>query len=274
MINTGIGFATELRARRAIEALLQLDVPQAAVLRDGMRASSRRRARARRHHRAEAGSQVPADARLIESADVHVNEAPLTGESLPYRSSPTELAADTPLAERTTWCSRARPSPRGLAARVVATGGGTEVGRIGELTSIVEYERTPLERRLDALGRRLVWLALGIAALVAGLVACRARRSDMVLETGIALAVAAVPEALPAVATIALAVGMHRMAARHALVRCLPAVESLGSTTVVCTDKTRTLTSGDMTIVRMWAAGDVSMLIFTGQAHGTVPHAR
>ena len=118
----------------------------------------------------------------------------------------------------------------------------------------MKEEPTPLERRLDALGHRLVWLALGVAAVVAGLEAAHGEPIGVVIETGIALAVAAVPEALPVVATIALAVGLRRMARRHALVRRLPSVEALGSTTVICTDKTRTLTSGDMTVVRVWTA--------------------
>ena len=119
----------------------------------------------------------------------------------------------------------------------------------------MQEERTPLERRLDALGHRLVWLTLGVAAVVSILGLLQGVPIGLVVETGIALAVAAVPEALPAVATIALAVGMRRMARRHALVRRLPAVETLGSTTVVCTDKTKTLTSGEMTVVRVWTAG-------------------
>ena len=118
----------------------------------------------------------------------------------------------------------------------------------------VPDERTPLERRLDALGRRLVWLALGVAVVVAGLEALHGGSLALVVETGLALAVAAVPEALPAVATIALAVGVRRMANRQALVRRLPSVEALGSTTVICTDKTRTLTSGEMSVGRIWTA--------------------
>jgi Ca2+-transporting ATPase len=140
-------------------------------------------------------------------------------------------------------------------AAVTATGPSTELGRIGSLVASVPETQTPLERRLDSLGRRLVWLALGVAALVASLEALRGAPLGLVVQTGIALAVAAVPEALPAVATIALAVGMWRMARRHVLVRRLPVVETLGSTTVVCSDKTRTLTSGVMTVVTVWACG-------------------
>ena len=144
---------------------------------------------------------------------------------------------------------------------MIATGAQTEVGRIGTLVGSVQEERTPLERRLDALGHRLVWLTLGVAGVVSILGALQGVPIGLVVETGIALAVAAVPEALPAVATIALAVGMRRMARRHALVRRLPAVETLGSTTVICTDKTRTLTSGEMTVVRVWTSGrEVDML--------------
>jgi Ca2+-transporting ATPase len=119
----------------------------------------------------------------------------------------------------------------------------------------VAEENTPLERRLDALGRRLVGVALGVAAVVGLLGVLQGESWWLMLETAIALAVAAVPEGLPAVATIALAVGLRRMAHRHALVRKLSAVEALGSTTVVCTDKTRTLTSGDMSVARIWARG-------------------
>ena len=137
-------------------------------------------------------------------------------------------------------------------AVVTATGALTEVGRIGVLTSGIEPEPTPLERKLDVLGRRLVWITLVIAGARRRPGPAARTAGSLVLETAIALAVAAVPEALPAVATIALAIGMHRMARRHALVRRLPAVEALGATTVVCTDKTRTLTSGQMRVVRIW----------------------
>src|SRR5262249_26643445 len=166
------------------------------------------------------------------------------------------LPTDTPLAERTNMVYKGTTVAAGTArVLVTATGPATELGRIGALVGGLRDEPTPLERRLDELGRRLVCLTIAVAALVAILGAVQGLPLALVLETGIALAVAAVPEALPAVATIALAVGVRRMARRHALVRRLPAVESLGSTTVVCTDKTRTLTSGEMTLVRVWTAG-------------------
>ena len=258
-INTVIGFTTELRARRAIAAILQLDVPRATVVRDGaLRVVPAHDVVPGDVIELKPGHQVAADARVIESTDLHANEAALTGESLPSsKRADQTLPADTPLADRGNVVYGGTTVTSGVGRGVVvATGPATEVGRIGELTGSVEIGRTPLERRLDALGRVLVWLALGVAALVAALAALQRAPLDLIIETGIALAVAAVPEALPAVATIALAVGLRRMAARNALVRRLPAVESLGSTTVVCTDKTRTLTSGDMAVVRVWAGGN------------------
>ncbi|HEX8031058.1 MAG TPA: cation-transporting P-type ATPase, partial [Vicinamibacterales bacterium] len=132
-------------------------------------------------------------------------------------------------------------------------------GNINRLVSSVEPDRTPLERRLDALGRRLAWLALLAAAVVSALAYRQGLPADLILKTGLALAVASVPEALPAVATIALAVGVHRMARRRVLIRRLPVVESLGSTTVICADKTRTLTSGEMTVVRLWAGREYDL---------------
>ena len=203
-----------------------------------------------------AGQAVPADARLVSATDLRATEAALTGESLPSaKQDDVTLDPDTPLAERVNMVYKGTTIAAGLGRAVVtATGLSTELGRIGALVASVPDERTPLERRLDALGRRLVWLALGVAAVVAGLEALHGGSLRLVIETGLALAVAAVPEALPAVATIALAVGVRRMANRHALVRRLPSVEALGSTTVICTDKTRTLTSGEMSVVRIWTA--------------------
>jgi Ca2+-transporting ATPase len=256
-VNTAVGFLTELRARRAMDALLDFETPRTTVVRDG---------HAHVINSSElvpgdvveliAGQAVPADARLISSAEMRTVEAPLTGESLPVsKDARATLAPDTVLAERTNMIYTGTTVAGGTGRAVVtATGTATELGRIGALVAAVREERTPLQRRLDILGRRLVWLALSVAGLVAALEAAHGAPRGLVIETAIALAVAAVPEALPAVVTIALAVGLRRMANRHALVRRLPSVEALGSTTVICTDKTRTLTSGDMAVVRIWAA--------------------
>jgi Ca2+-transporting ATPase len=258
IINTGIGFATEWRARRAMDALLQFDVPRAVVIRDGvLRVVPAHLLVVGDLIELNPGQHVPADARLLETSDLRTSEATLTGESAPVsKHAHADVPPDAPVADRVTMVYKGTTVAAGMARAVItATGASTEVGRIGTLVAGLHDEPTPLERRLDALGRRLVWLALGVAAAISGLNAWHGAPLAAVIETGLALAVAAVPEALPAVATIALAIGVRRMARRHALVRRLPAVEALGSATVVCTDKTRTLTSGDMSVVHVWTAG-------------------
>jgi Ca2+-transporting ATPase len=263
VINTLIGFVTEWQARRAMEALRDLDTPRASAVRNGhLRVIDAQALVPGDVIELSAGHQVPADARVIQESDLRTTEAALTGESLPVsKVADVALDAATPLADRQNMVFKGTTVAAGTArAVVISTGAQTEVGRIGTLVGSVKEGPTPLERRLDALGRRLVWMALGVAAIVAALGAIQGAPLALVIETGIALAVAAVPEALPAVATIALAVGMRRMARRHALVRRLAAVETLGSTTVICTDKTRTLTSGEMTVVRLWtASGEIAL---------------
>ncbi len=258
VINTAIGFITEFKARRAMEALLKLEAAKATVVRGGAAAVIDA------HQLVpgdivllDAGAHVPADGRVIEGNELRINEAPLTGESMPVsKHADRALAEDTPLADRKTMVYKGTAVSGGTARVVVtATGAATELGKIGALVEGVQEERTPLETRLDALGHRLIWLALIVAGVVAGLGAMQGAPLNLVIETGLALAIAAVPEALPTVVTIALAVGMRRMARRNALVRRLPAVETLGSTTVVCTDKTLTLTTGEMTLSRVWIAG-------------------
>jgi Ca2+-transporting ATPase len=269
VINALIGFVTELRARRAMEALLQFNVPRASVVRGGyLRTIAAEQLVPGDVIELNPGQHVAADARLVHSVDLRVVEAALTGESLPIsKVFDVVLPADTPLAERTNMVYKGTTIAAGTTrAVVIATGSTTEIGRIGALVGSLHEERTPLERRLDALGHRLAWLALAVAAVVSALGALQGVPLALVVQTGLALAVAAVPEALPAVATIALAVGLRRMARRHALVRRLPAVEALGSTTVVCTDKTRTLTSGEMSVVHVWTAGQE----FSLQGHETV----
>jgi Ca2+-transporting ATPase len=257
-INTLIGFAVELRARRAMEALLSYEVPEARVLRDGeLRAISADRLVPGDVVELVEGDNVPADARVLAAAELQLNEAALTGESFPVGKS--ELPVPDPmtvLADRTSMLYAATSVYVGRArAVVVGTGSDTQIGRIGTLLATVEAGKTPLETRLDRLGARLVWLTLGVAGAVTLLGVLRGAPFARMLETGIALAIAAAPEGLPAVATIALAVGLKRMARRNALVRRLAAVEALGATTVVCTDKTGTLTSGEMVATRI-ASGD------------------
>ncbi len=270
VVNTTIGFLVELRARRAMEALLGLEVTHATVVRDGQAATIAARDVVPGDVIVlEAGAAVPADARVLEAAELRVIEAALTGESVP-RSKAAEAVHDaaTPIAERTNMLYKATTVAAGHGrALVVATGMQTEVGRIGRMTGGIEDEKTPLEIRLDALGRRLVWITLAIAAAVIGLGLLRGLDTLHMIETGVALAIAAVPEGLPAVATIALGLGLRRMARRHALVRRLPAVEALGSATVVCTDKTGTLTAGEMMVTRLWVP-DLE-IAFTG--HGYAP---
>jgi Ca2+-transporting ATPase len=167
-----------------------------------------------------------------------------------------EDGGDVSLAERTSMIYKGTLIAAGSGrAAVAATGVDTEIGQLSKLVAETEAAETPLERRLDDLGRRLVWLTLGVAAVVTGLGVLRGEDVWLMLETGIALAIAAVPEGLPVVATIALAFGVRRMARRRALVRRLPAVETLGSATLICTDKTGTLTAGEMTVTAMAVAG-------------------
>ncbi|HUF27015.1 MAG TPA: HAD-IC family P-type ATPase [Gemmatimonadaceae bacterium] len=265
-INTLLGFSIEIRARRAMEALLHLDVPRATVIRAGrVREIDARELVPGDVIRVEPGQAVPADARVIEAADLRVDEAPLTGESLPVDKGTEPVADSTPLPDRRNMLYKGTTILAGTgSAVVVATGMATEVGLIGGMVGRIPDERTPLERRLDVLGRRLIWLALAAGALVTALGALRGMPLSDMVRTGIALAIAAVPEGLPAVSTIALAVGVHRMARRHALVRRLPSVETLGSVTVICTDKTGTLTAGEMTVTVILVAGREIAISGTG----------
>ena len=251
VINVAIGFWTEMRARRALDALIRLEVPRARVLREGVpEAIDARQLVPGDVIVLESGDAIPADARLVDAHEARVDEAALTGESLPVaKHADAEIDAAVPLPERATMLYRGTSLVAGTARGVVvATGETTELGRIGVLVRSVDAERTPLERRLDRLGRRLIGAALAVGALVTVLGVLRGETWDAMLKTGLALAIAAVPEGLPATITIALAVGVHRMARRGVLTRRLPAVESLGAATIICTDKTGTLTAGRQTI--------------------------
>ena len=258
VINASIGFVTEWRARQAMHALLQLEVPRATVLRDGgLRDLDARELIPGDVIELEAGQGVPADARLLSAAELSAIEAALTGESLPVPKRPdVVLAANTSLSERETMVYKATAIATGRGrAVVVATGRNTEVGRIGDLVQGVKETKTPLELRLDQLGNRLIWVTGGAVGAVGGVGLLRGEPLARMVELGITLAVAAVPEGLLAIATITMAVGVRRMARRHASIRRLPVVETLGAITVVCTDKTGTLTTGEMTATTLWVAG-------------------
>ena len=268
-LNVAIGFATELRALQAITGLLELQALRATVVRDGeVREIDARELVPGDVIAIEAGEAVAADARLISATALRSAESVLTGESFPVdKNENAMLAAYTPLPARETMLYQGTTVVSGSArAMVVATGGATEMGRIGALTSTVAVAKTPLERRLDSLGRRLAIAAVGIAIVIAAFALLHGESLATVLQMGIAVAIAAVPEGLPAVVTVAMAVGVWRMARRRALVRRLPAVESLGSTTVICTDKTGTLTAGEQTAVELWIAGRYMTLTGTGYA--------
>jgi len=271
-INVALGLATELPARRAMQALLSLEVPRPTVLRDGRPEQIDAREVVRGDVIVlEAGQSVPADARLLDTVETRATEAALTGESLPVaKDAEAVLPADTSLAERRNMVYRGTTVADGAArAVVVETGLRTEIGRIGALIATLTVEPTPLERRLAVLGRRLAVVALSVAALVAVLGRFRGHSWEEVVQLALALGIAAVPEGLAVVATVALAIGMRRMARRRALVRRLAIVETLGSTTVVCTDKTGTLTTGQMTATTVVADGHEIQITGTGYApHG------
>lgn len=268
LVNTALGFVTELRATRAMEALRGLEAPTTRVVRDGeVREVEARELVPGDVVELEAGDAVPADARLLEAEELRTDEAALTGESVPADKEAAAVLPDAaPLPGRINEVHQGTTVVAGRARAVVtATGARTHLGRIGALVEGVEEEPTPLEERLDDLGRRLVWIALGVAALVTAVGVLRGAPLVRMLEAGVALAVAAVPEGLPAVVTVTLAMGMWRMARRQALVRRLPAIEALGSATVICTDKTGTLTAGRMTVTELSAGGET--FLFTGRGY-------
>lgn len=249
-----LGFIQEYRAERAIEALREMAAPTVIVIRDGREMEIAARDLVQGDIiLLQAGDKVAADARLLESVNLQTDEAALTGESLPVHKKIKALPEEAlSLGDRSNMVFGGTIVTYGRGRGiVVATGMNTEVGQIAEMLQTVETGRTPLQRNLDRVGRVLAQAALGIVAVV---VAVGFFRDEPLLEMfifGIALAVAAVPEALPAVVTISLAIGVQRMVKRNALVRRLPAVETLGSTSVICSDKTGTLTRDEMTVRRL-----------------------
>ncbi len=257
LINAVIGFVQESKAEAAIEALSRMVVTEAAVLRD----QERRKVDARQLVvgdvvTLQSGDKVPADLRLIRVRELRTEEAPLTGESLPVEKRAGELPADTLLGDRRNMAFAGTLVTYGQAEGVVvAIGDRTQTGRIARLIRDADDLATPLTRKIAHLSHRLLWIILGFTALavIAGL--WHGQDWAYVFKAAVALAVGAIPEGLPAAVTITLAVGVSRMAKRNAIVRKLPAVETLGSTTVICSDKTGTLTENKMTVRAAWVDG-------------------
>lgn len=257
LVNATIGFLQESKAAKALEALSKMTVTEARVLRSG------------EIHQIpsvelvpgdiillQSGDKVPADLRLMRSRDLQIDESTLTGESAPVPKAAETLPANTPLAERrnlaysTTLVTYGQG--RGI---VVATGAKTEVGRISTLVSTADVLETPLTRKISAFSRLLLIVILVLAALTFAVGVMRGQSGFDMFMAAVALAVGAIPEGLPAAVTITLAIGVSRMARRRAIIRKLPAVETLGSTTTICSDKTGTLTVNQMTVREVYAAG-------------------
>jgi Ca2+-transporting ATPase len=261
-----LGFIQEFKAERALEALKKMLSPTITVLRGG------------REEEIpsielvpgdilllEAGDKIPTDARLIENHSLRCDEAPLTGESVPVGKDIRPLPADVSISDRKNMVFTGTTVTYGRGKAVVtSTGMNTEFGKIAEEVMAVKTEKTPLEKRTDEIGKWLGIISFGICFLVAGVSVVReilqGGKIDLafivtMVMFAVSLAVAAVPEALAAIVTGALAIGMHQMAQRNALVRKMPAVETLGCTTVICSDKTGTLTKGEMTVRKIFTGG-------------------
>ena len=276
VLNALIGIIQDRRAEQALAALHKLTAPEAHVIRDGS-------------HQVipaielvpgdlvilETGNYVPADVRLLEAINLRIEEAALTGESIPgKKDASVRLAADIPPGDRknTAFMGTIVRYGRGKGV-VTSTGMNTQIGMIAEMLQSVEQEPTPLQKRLDQLGKTLGWAALAVCGLVFLVGWIRGSNPLDMFLIAVSLAIAAVPEGLPAVVTISLALGMREMIGRNALIRRLSSVETLGSATVICSDKTGTLTQNEMTVTRMWVDGEYIDISGSGYApYGSFLH--
>ncbi len=267
LLNALLGFTQEYRAEKAMAALSRLAAPVVKVRRDGgVREIPARELVPGDVLLLESGDRVPADARLVEGHSLRTDESTLTGESAPVEKSPDPLPdPDLPVGDRRNSLYLGTTVVHGRATAVATgTGRDTELGRIARMLSGVRREATPLQRRMADLGRNLALLAFAIVALVFGMGLLRGEDPVLLFLTAVSLAVAAIPEGLPAVLTIILALGSQRMLARRALIRKLPAVETLGSVTVICSDKTGTLTRNRMDVSEIHSSG--RRIVFTPDA--------
>jgi Ca2+-transporting ATPase len=268
-INAIVGFLQEAKAEKAIEALAKMVATETTVRRNG---------RKLRIHSEQlvpgdvvllqSGDRVPADLRLFHVRNLHVDESALTGESLPVAKHPDPLALATVLADRKNLASTGTLVTGGQAEGVVrAIGDQTEAGRISHLISSAVELTTPLTKKIAQFSKLVLWVIVGVAAATFALGVARGEKPVEMFMAAVALAVGAIPEGLPAAVTIVLAIGVSRMARRQAIIRKLPAVETLGSTTVICSDKTGTLTENQMTVQEILAGGK----LYEVTGHGYEP---
>jgi len=257
LFNASLGFYQEFRAEKILDALKGMLAQQSRVKRDGVKAEIMAEHVVRGDLvLLEAGDRVPADGRLVATHGLEIDESSLTGESVASVKGTHALEHETPLADRANQAFMNTVVTRGRGEMLVtATGGATEMGRIVGMLETALEGRTPLQERLDQLGRRLALIAGVVVAFILVMGVVRGEPLAQIILTAVALAVAAIPEGLPAVVTVTLAIGMARMAGKGAIVKRLAAVETLGSTTVICSDKTGTLTLNQMTAKAGWAAG-------------------
>ena len=265
-INAIVGFLQEAKAEKAIEALAKMVATETTVRRDGRKL--------RLHSEQlvpgdvvllQSGDRVPADLRLFQVRNLQADESALTGESLPVAKQADALALDTILADRKNLAYTGTLITSGQAEGVVwAIGDQTETGRIAGLIAGAVELSTPLTRKIAHFSKLLLWVILGLAAVTFAIGVARGEKPAEMFMAAVALAVGAIPEGLPAAVTIVLAIGVSRMAKRRAIIRKLPAVETLGSTTVICSDKTGTLTENQMTVQEIFAGGKLYEVTGTG----------
>ncbi|MDD2851022.1 MAG: cation-transporting P-type ATPase [Desulfuromonadaceae bacterium] len=266
LVNAVIGFIQEAKAVRAIEALAHSMTSTATVLRGG----ERRQIPAEELVPGDivllqSGDKVPADLRLLSSRELQIDESTLTGESVPVQKQSGLLPHDTQLADCINMAYSSTLVTYGIATgAVVATGNSTEVGRINELIASADILATPLTRKITRFSGLLLYIILGLGAITFIVGMLRGSSWIEMFMAVVALAVGAIPEGLPAAVTITLAIGVAKMAKRNAIIRKLPAVETLGSTTVICSDKTGTLTQNQMTVQEICAGGDLFLISGTG----------
>ena len=268
LVNAVVGFIQESKAENAISALTRIISTNAMVWRDGRRIGipSEQLVPGDMVLLA-AGDKVPADLRLLKVRELTVDESALTGESLPVTKLTTTMDLDTLLAERANMAYAGALVTTGQGSGiVVAIGDATETGRISRLIAAVNVLSTPLTRKIERFSKILLYAILGLAAFTVALGLARGETSFDMFMAAVALAVGAIPEGLPAAVTVTLAIGVSRMARRRAIIRKLPAVETLGSTTVICSDKTGTLTQNQMTVQRIFAGGEDFALSGVGYA--------